>query len=111
VRRLSVERLPRLPLQNPWGDSHALTIQWVCVGNPLHVHMRNTTLPLGNVGEYTIISYLTDICYHFLRHAVHQELIHVNYVATDNMAADIFTKALPQHKVLHLNELVGLRLA
>jgi hypothetical protein len=46
-----------------------------------------------------------------MRHAVQQGLIHVDYVTTDDMAADMFTKTLPQHKVLHLNKLVGLHLA
>jgi hypothetical protein len=28
----------RFQLGNRWGNFHPLTIQWVCVGNPLAVH-------------------------------------------------------------------------
>jgi hypothetical protein len=45
----------RFKLGNCWGDSHALTIQWVYVGDPLAVHTHYATLPLGNVYEYTIL--------------------------------------------------------
>jgi hypothetical protein len=49
----------RFQLGNCWGDSHGLTIEWVHVGDPLHVHKHTTTLPSGNVGEYNSIDYLT----------------------------------------------------
>jgi hypothetical protein len=39
----------KVKLGNRWGDSHALTIQWVHVGDPLDVHTHYATLPLGNV--------------------------------------------------------------
>jgi hypothetical protein len=37
-RSLVVTVTGRIRLGNRWGDSHALTIQWVHVGDPLHVH-------------------------------------------------------------------------
>jgi hypothetical protein len=47
-RSLVVMVTDRIKLGNHWGDSHALTIQWVHVGDPLHVHMHYYALPLGN---------------------------------------------------------------
>jgi hypothetical protein len=52
-----------------------------------------------------------DICYHLICHAIQDNLIHVDYVPKDDMAMDMLTKALPWHKVLHLNEMVGLHQA
>jgi hypothetical protein len=49
----------KVKLGNHCGDSHALTIQCVRIGDPLHTY--NTTLPLGNVGEYTMLFHLSYI--------------------------------------------------
>jgi hypothetical protein len=47
-RSLIVTVTDRIKLGNRRGDSHALTIQWVHVGDPLHVHTHYYALPLGN---------------------------------------------------------------
>jgi hypothetical protein len=54
-RSLVVTVRDRFKLWNRRGDSHALTIQWVRIGDPLDVHTHYTTLPSGNVYEYTTI--------------------------------------------------------
>jgi hypothetical protein len=54
-RSLVVTVTDRVKLGNRRGDSHALTIRWVHVGDPLDVHTHYTTFPLGNVYEYTTI--------------------------------------------------------
>ena len=40
-----------------------------------------------------------DICYHFIQDMVEWGLIELQYCLTDNMTADILTKALPHWKV------------
>jgi hypothetical protein len=79
---------------------------------PITIHLDNVSaISITKNDEYHPRTKHIDIRYHFLRHSVQQGLIHVDYVATDDMAADAFTKALPRHKVLHLNTLIGLRSA
>jgi hypothetical protein len=79
---------------------------------PTTIHLDNVSaISITKNDEYHPRTKHIDIRYHFIRHAVQDKLIHVDYVPTDDMAADIFTKALPRHKVLHLNALLGLRSA
>lgn len=49
-----------------------------------------------------------DVRHHFVREAVDKGLIKITYVSTDNMAADIMTKGLPNTKYRHCKELLGL---
>ena len=50
-----------------------------------------------------------DIRYHFIREAVDDNKISVEYIPTDDNVADIFTKALPKAKFRHFVEILGLR--
>jgi hypothetical protein len=94
---------------------------WICmclaeIARPLE---KTTTIHLDNVSaisitkndEYHPHTKHIDIQYHFIRHAVQEKLLHIDYVPTEDMAVDVFTKGLPWHNVLHMNELVGLRSA
>jgi len=79
---------------------------------PITIHLDNiSTISITKNDEYHPRMKHIDLHYHFIRHTVWEGLIHVDYVPTDDMAADMFTKALPQHKVLHLNPMVGLHSA
>ena len=79
---------------------------------PVTIHLDNiSTISVTKNDEYHPRTKHIDICYHFIRHAVQRKLLHVDYLPMDDMAADIFTKALPRHKVLHLNALLGLHSA
>jgi hypothetical protein len=49
----------KVKLGNRRGDYHALTIQWVHIGDPLDVHIHYDALPPGNAYEYTIITQCT----------------------------------------------------
>jgi hypothetical protein len=52
-----------------------------------------------------------DICYHFIRQTISNKKIKIKYCPTEEMTADILTKALPKFKVvLHLQTL-GIRQA
>jgi len=49
-----------------------------------------------------------DIRYHFIRQAYQKNLIHLQYIPTAQMTADIFTKALPQEP--HYRHMLGMGL-
>lgn len=49
-----------------------------------------------------------DVRHHFVREAIEQELIKVNHVSTEDMAADILTKGLPKAKHRRCMKLLGL---
>jgi hypothetical protein len=79
---------------------------------PITIHLDNiSAISITKNDEFHPRTKHIDIRYHFIRHATREGLIHVDYVPTDDMAADMFTKALPRHKVAHLNAMVGLRSA
>ena len=50
-----------------------------------------------------------NIRYHFIREAVEDRKIQVEYIPTDDNVADIFTKPLAKMKFCHFIELLGLR--
>ena len=50
-----------------------------------------------------------DIRYHFIREAVDNRDIALEHRRTEDMPADLFTKALPRAKLEHLSRLFGLR--
>jgi Reverse transcriptase (RNA-dependent DNA polymerase) len=76
---------------------------------PVIIHLDNIyTISITKNDQYHPRTKHIDIRYHFIRHAVQDNQIHIDYVPTDDMAADMLTKALPRHKVLHLNKMVGL---
>ena len=49
-----------------------------------------------------------DICYHFIREAVARRWIRISYLRTDDMPADLLTKALAPSKVAYLRGKLGL---
>lgn len=52
----------------------------------------------------------TDIKHHFVREALKDNLISLKYLRTEDMIADIFTKALPATKHLKCTQFLVLSL-
>jgi hypothetical protein len=52
-----------------------------------------------------------NICYHFIHQVIKSNDITIIYCLTDNMTADILTKALPSWKVTHHTMGLGLQRA
>jgi len=49
-----------------------------------------------------------DICHHFIQEHIASNEVSVQYCATDDNLADIFTKALPKAKHEHFAKLLGM---
>ena len=49
-----------------------------------------------------------NLCFYWLRDQVDKKKIHPEYLKTDNMLADLLTKALPKPQVLKLHRQMGL---
>ena len=52
-----------------------------------------------------------DICYHFIHYIIRNGSLHLEYCPTEDMTADVLTKALPSPKVKHFASALGLHLA
>ena len=50
-----------------------------------------------------------DLQYHFIREAVEENKIKMDYIPTNDKIADVFTKALARPKFMGLVESLGLR--
>ena len=76
---------------------------------PITIHLDSiSAISITKNDEYHLCTKHIDIRYHFICHTICEGLVQVDYVPTDDMTADIFTKALPWHKVTHLNAMIGL---
>lgn len=50
-----------------------------------------------------------DLRFHFIREAIHEKLVNIEYLSTNSMLADILTKALTGPKLRQLISGMGLR--
>ena len=68
-----------------------------------------SAIALTKDGSYHARTKHIDIRYHFIRFVVQDGSINLIYCPTDDMAADILTKALPNIKAKHFAQALGLR--
>jgi len=69
----------------------------------------DTALKLTQDDNYHAHTKHINIHYHFIRNVVERGLIDLQYCLTDDMTADILTKALPHWKVMQHVLRLGLR--
>ena len=77
--------------------------------NPITLYSDSqSTIALTKDGSYHAWTKHIDIQYHFIRFEVQKKSINFIYCPTENMTADILTKALPNIKAKHFAKALGL---
>jgi len=77
------------------------------IGSISQLHADNQgAIALARNPEYHARTKHIDIQYHFIRHQVTAEKIHLRYCTSSNMVADIMTKALP--RVAHQKHMLAM---
>ena len=79
-------------------------------GGPITINCDNQgAIALAKDNKFHSRTKHIDLRYHFIREAVEDEKIVVNYVPTDENVSDALTKALPRPKFTRFIEMLGLR--
>jgi hypothetical protein len=79
--------------------------------NQLQIFCDNkSTICLSKNPEFHARTKHIDIRYHFIRNAIQDHAISIDHVSTEDMPADIFTKALPKVKHNKCIELLGIQI-
>ena len=69
---------------------------------------NKSAIALAKDHQYHACTKHIDICYHFIRWIIEEGKIRLIYCPTEDMIADVFTKALPSPKVKHFACELGL---
>ena len=69
---------------------------------------NQSAIALARDNQYHSRTKHIDIRSHFIREAVKNGILTLNYCPTDDMVADILTKALPAVKITKLSKMLGL---
>jgi hypothetical protein len=84
----------------------------VPITTPITLHCDNQgAIALSKDNKFHARTKHIDIRYHFIREAVENDLINMQYIPTDENVADIFTKPLPKPKFEKFVAMLGLGLA
>jgi len=70
---------------------------------------NQSTIALAHDHQYHARTKHINVCYHFIRWVVDQGVVRLVYCPTEDMVADVLTKALPSPKVKHFAAGLGLR--
>ena len=78
--------------------------------DPLIINCNNQgAIALAKDNKFHVRTKHIDVCYHFIREAVEDRKVMVQYIPTGDNVSDIFTKLLAKAKFQELTELLGLR--
>ena len=69
---------------------------------------NQSAIALARDNQYHSRTKHIDICFHFIREAVKNGILTLNYCPMDDMVADILTKALPTVKITKLSKMLRL---
>lgn len=98
--------------ENIWLRNLISEISPKPIKNPTPLHSDNQgAIALAKSGSYHARTKHIDIRYHFIREAVTNRQLFLKYLPTEDMIADIFTKALPRRQFEKLRTLLGVRTA
>ena len=70
---------------------------------------NQSAIALARDHQYHARTKHIDVRYHFIRWVVEQGVVRLVYCPTEDMVADVLTKALPSPKVKHFAASLGLR--
>jgi hypothetical protein len=73
-----------------------------------HLRSNQGAIALAKDNKFHSRTKHIDLCYHFIREAVEEGKIKMEYVPTTENVADIFTKALPRPKFEEFVSRLGL---
>ena len=77
--------------------------------NPLIINCNNQgVITLAKDNKFHTRTKHINVCYHFIREAVEDGKVAVQYIPTRDNVSDIFTKPLAKAKFQELTELLGL---
>lgn len=79
----------------------------ISISTTLHCD-NQATIRLATDDNYHARTKHIDIRYHFIRQKIANHLINIKYCPTEDMTADILTKALPKHKVALHSQTLGI---
>jgi len=79
------------------------------IAGPITLHSDNqSAIALAKDDRFHARTKHIDIRYHFIRYAIEEGNIRLTYCPTEDMTADIFTKALTSAKAKHFASSMGL---
>lgn len=93
-----------------WFCQYWSEMTGVPLSTPTTIYTDNQgAMALAMTDTYHARTKHIDIRYHFIREAIEKQDVSLVYCPTDDMTADIFTKALPHQKLEKFRKLLGLR--
>lgn len=92
-----------------WFRQFEMDFSSSSTGSAVNIYCDNkSAIDLSETNGYNARTKHIDIRHHFVRHSVQEDLVHVEYLPTEGMLADIFTKPLSQEKHLFCAKGLGM---
>lgn len=93
-----------------WFRQFEMDFNSTNIGTPVNIYCDNkSAINSSETNGYNARTKHIDIRHRFVRHSVQENLVHVEYLSTEDMLADIFTKPLNQDKHLLCSKGFGMK--